>query len=130
MVVFILFYDLHLPHSRGLKEKRALIRPLKARLRNDFEISAAEVAHQDLLQRAGIGVAAVGADAEALEPLAERVSRYVASYAEENGLEIAAERHELLELGDPAAAGSFFGTGAGEPEEAGADDVEDPQEER
>ena len=52
MVVAIAVFDFHLPGCRGLKEKRAFLRPLKTRLRGDFEISAAEVAHQDLLQRA------------------------------------------------------------------------------
>jgi uncharacterized protein YlxP (DUF503 family) len=109
MVVAVLVFDLHLPFCRGLKEKRALVRPLKARLRGDFEISAAEVAHQDLLQRAVLGVSAVGSDAEALEPLAEKVSRYVSSYAEENGIEIADERRELISFGDVGSPASAFG---------------------
>jgi len=57
MVVAIAVFDVHLPHCRGLKEKRAFLRPLKAKLRGDFEISAAEVAHQDevdkMLRRPG-----------------------------------------------------------------------------
>ena len=109
MIVAIAVFDFHLPSSRGLKEKRAFLRPLKARLRGDFEISAAEVAHQDLLQRAALGVAAVGPDREALEPLLQKILSYVEGYAEENGAEIAAERHEFLNYGDVGAAGSAFG---------------------
>ena len=44
MVVAIALFDFHLPVCRGLKEKRAFLRPLKTRLRGDFGISAAEVA--------------------------------------------------------------------------------------
>ncbi len=109
MVVAITVFDFHLPSCRGLKEKRSFLRPLKTRLRGDFEISAAEVAHQDLLQRATLGIAAVGPDAEALEPLLQRIRRFIEGYAEENGAEIASERHEFVGFGDVGAPGSSFG---------------------
>jgi uncharacterized protein YlxP (DUF503 family) len=109
MVVALAVFDFHLPHSRGLKEKRAFLRPLKTRIRGDFQISAAEVAHQDLLQRASLGLAAVGPDREALEPLLERVLRYIESYAEEAGAEIASARREFLSYGDVGAPDSSFG---------------------
>jgi uncharacterized protein YlxP (DUF503 family) len=109
VVVSITIFDFHLPQCRGLKEKRAFLRPLKARLRGDFEISAAEVAHQDLLQRATVGVAAVGADREGLEPLMQKVLRWVEAYAEENGAEMAGLRREFLSYGDVGAPGNAFG---------------------
>jgi hypothetical protein len=115
MVVALAVFDFHLPLSRSLKEKRAFLRPLKARLRGEFEISAAEVAHQDLLQRAALGVAAVGADREALEPLLERVLRYVESYSEEAGGTVAAARREFLVYGGLEGPG---GGGFGEPMES------------
>lgn len=111
MVVALAVYEFHLPGCRGLKEKRSFLRPLKTRLRGDFEISAAEVAHQDLLQRASLGIAAVGPDPEALEPLLQRIRDFVEAYAEENGAEIASERHELVGFGDVGAPGSSFGAG-------------------
>ena len=110
MVVALAVFDFHLPHVRGLKEKRAFVRPLKSRLRGDFEISAAEVAHQDLLQRASVGVAAVGAHREALEPLLEKIVRFVETYAEEAGVEIALARREFLVYGDVGAPGNPFGS--------------------
>jgi uncharacterized protein YlxP (DUF503 family) len=113
VVVAIAIFDFHLPHCRGLKEKRAFLRPLKAKLRGDFEISAAEVEHQDLLQRAVVGVAAVGPDRGALEPLLAKVGAYVEAYAEENGVEIAASPLEFLSYGDVATPGGLFGAGEG-----------------
>lgn len=109
MVVALALFEFHLPHSRGLKEKRAFVRPLKTRLRQEFSVSAAEVAHQDLLQRAAIGVAAVGADREALEPLLEKVLGFVERTAEDEGVEVASARREFLEYGDVGAPGSRFG---------------------
>jgi uncharacterized protein len=114
MIVAIAVFDFHLPACRGLKEKRSFLRPLKARLRGEFEISAAEVAHQDLLQRAVIGVAAVGPDREALEPLLQKVRGFVEGYAEENGAEIATEGHEFLNYGDVGRAGNGFGGATGD----------------
>jgi len=113
MVVAIALFDFHLPHCRGLKEKRAFLRPLKAKLRGDFEISAAEVAHQDLLQRALLGVAAIGPDRTALEPLLAKVAGFVEGYAEASGAEMSSTRHEFLTYGDVAAPGSGFGADDG-----------------
>ncbi len=109
MVVAVAVFDFHLPYCRGLKEKRAFVRPLKARLRGDFEISAAEVAHQDLLQRAVLGVSAVGPDREAVEPLLAKVVEFVEGYAEEQSAEIASARHEFVTYGDVGSPASSFG---------------------
>ena len=109
MVVALAVFDFHLPACRGLKEKRAFLRPLKARLRGGFEISASEVAHHDRIQRAAVGVAAVGAGRSALEPLLSKVLEYVEGWAEESGVEVTSLRSEFLEYGDVGAAGSSFG---------------------
>ena len=109
MVVALAVFDFHLPTCRGLKEKRSFLRPLKARLRGGFEISAAEVAHHDLLQRASVGVAAVGPDRSGLEPLLGKVVEFVEPWAEESGVELTSLRSEFLEYGDVGAAGSSFG---------------------
>ena len=80
MVLAYAVYDLHLPGCRSLKEKRMVVRSLKARVRNQFEVSAAEVADQDLLQRASLGVAAVGPDQEPLDALLQNILSFVESH--------------------------------------------------
>ncbi len=117
MVVAVALFEFHLPQSRGLKEKRAFVRPLKTRLRNEFAVSAAEVAHQDLLQRAAIAVAAVGADREALEPLLQKIVGFVERTAEDEGVELSGARREFLEYGDVGAPASHFGAGGDEEDE-------------
>ena len=77
MVIGYAVFDLHLPGCRGLKEKRMIVKSLKTRIRNDFEISASEVDGQDLLQRARIGVAAVGPEQAPLDALLQHVLRFV-----------------------------------------------------
>lgn len=80
MVIAYAVYDLHLPGCRGLKEKRMIVRSMKARVRNEFEVSAAEVGHQDLLQRAQIGVAVVGPDQEPLDAVLQKILTFVESH--------------------------------------------------
>jgi uncharacterized protein len=47
------------PHSQSLKEKRAVLNRLKARLSDRFGLSVAEVEYQDLWQRGALGLALV-----------------------------------------------------------------------
>ena len=54
-------FDLHVPESRSLKAKRAVIRPIVDGLRHRFHLSVAETGHLDQWQRAEIGVAIVAA---------------------------------------------------------------------
>ena len=77
MVIAYAVFDLHLPGSRGLKEKRMVLASLKSRIRREFEVSAAEVEHQDLLQRAALGVAAVGPDQVPLDALMQKILGFV-----------------------------------------------------
>jgi hypothetical protein len=58
MVVAVLSVELFLPMSGSLKDKRMVLRRLKDRLAT-LNVSVAEVAHQDVWQRAGLGIAAV-----------------------------------------------------------------------
>lgn len=62
MVVGIVRIELHLPASRSLKDKRQVLRSLKDRIRERAQASVAEVEHQDLWQRAALGVAVVATD--------------------------------------------------------------------
>ena len=57
MVGALVEIDVHVPASSSLKEKRGVIKALIARLRRDLNVSVAEVGHQDLWQRATLGVA-------------------------------------------------------------------------
>jgi uncharacterized protein YlxP (DUF503 family) len=77
MVIAYALFDLHVPGCRGLKEKRMIVKSLKSRIRNEFEISAAEVGDQDLLQRSLLGVAVIGPDQPPLDALLQNVLRFV-----------------------------------------------------
>ena len=58
MTVALLSLECHLPMSQSLKDKRMVLRRLKDRL-GAQNVAVAEVAHQDLWQRAGLAIVTV-----------------------------------------------------------------------
>jgi uncharacterized protein YlxP (DUF503 family) len=62
MIVGSCRIELFIPESGSLKGKRHVLKGIKDRIRNRFNVSVAEVDHQDLWQRASIGVAVVSTD--------------------------------------------------------------------
>lgn len=77
MKVVLLTWDLHLPGCRSLKEKRTVVRSLRDRLRQRFQVSAAEVGRQDVHDRALLAAAFVAADGQTAERLAGQLERFV-----------------------------------------------------
>jgi uncharacterized protein len=82
VIVCALRIDLHLPQVHSLKEKRAVIRPIIDGARNRHHVAAAETDHQDLWQRAEIGMALVGSSHHHVGELADAVERFVWSFPE------------------------------------------------
>jgi uncharacterized protein YlxP (DUF503 family) len=52
-------FEIFIPASRSLKDKRQVLRSVTSSVRNKFNVSIAEVAHQELWQRAAFGVSCV-----------------------------------------------------------------------
>ena len=75
MPIGVLTLELHLPEAHSLKEKRFVVRKIKDRLRSRFNVAVAELDHQDLWQRALLGVVSISSDRKALENLLEAVER-------------------------------------------------------
>ncbi len=77
MVVGTCTIELHLPENHSLKGKRRIIRSLRDRLRNNFNVSVAEIEHQQLWQRATLGIACVSNDSKKVDQLLNRVVNFV-----------------------------------------------------
>ena len=58
MRIAVLHVELYIPHALSLKEKRMVLRRIKDRLQK-FNVAVAEVEHQDLWQRSGLGLVAI-----------------------------------------------------------------------
>ncbi|MGH3884763.1 MAG: DUF503 domain-containing protein, partial [Pseudonocardiaceae bacterium] len=78
---------------RSLKQKRSLVRPVVAQLRQRFDVAVAEAGHADLHRRSLIGVAAVAADASHIRDVLDACERLVAGRPE---LELLGARHRML----------------------------------
>jgi len=61
--------ELRIPGVQSLKAKRRVLRGLLARLDEGFDVSIAEVDHQDDWQRATVGVAVVASEHAHLEQI-------------------------------------------------------------
>jgi uncharacterized protein len=82
MVVGIVSFELHLPESRSLKDKRRVLKSLIDRVFQRYRVSIAETAFHDLHQRAEISIAAVTVKEVEMETLMENVRSLVESVHE------------------------------------------------
>jgi len=74
MVIGLLTLELHFPGARSLKDKRQALRSLETRIRNRFNVSVAEVEHQDLWQRSLLAVVGVNTDHAHLESTLQKIA--------------------------------------------------------
>ncbi|HYT70796.1 MAG TPA: DUF503 domain-containing protein [Gemmatimonadales bacterium] len=70
-------WELHLDACHSLKDKRRVLKSLKDRLHNRFNVSAAETAHHDLWQRAELTVCVVATDRGHAENVLREADRLV-----------------------------------------------------
>jgi uncharacterized protein YlxP (DUF503 family) len=69
--------ELHLPDVGSLKDKRHVLKGLKEKVRARFEVSVAEVDHQDIWQRATLALAYVSADARHANTVISKAMDYI-----------------------------------------------------
>jgi uncharacterized protein len=77
MVVGVLRLTLYLAESQSLKDKRAVLRKIKARVRNEFNVSIAECDEHDLWQKTLLGICQVGADQAYVDGALRAVVRFI-----------------------------------------------------
>jgi uncharacterized protein YlxP (DUF503 family) len=77
MFVGIARVEIHVPAATSLKEKRSVVKGLKDRIRSRLHAAVAEVDHQDLWQRAALGVAVVSGEAGHAAELLQAVRHLV-----------------------------------------------------
>jgi len=82
MNVGILQVELRIGHAQSLKDKRQVVKSVVDRLRASFNVSAAEIDHLDLHQRAMLGFAAVSNDAAHVRGLLQQVLNHLQRHPE------------------------------------------------
>jgi len=96
MTVGIAKISFRLHGNQSLKEKRRVVKSLIEKSRHRFNVSVAEVADQDLHQKATIGVAVIGSDGRVLNSVLDRIIDYMDSM---NLADLIQREVELIPLG-------------------------------
>lgn len=100
MLVAVALFEIHIPFAQSLKDKRMVVKSLRDKIRNRFEMSASEVAFQDLHQRARIAVAFIAHDHATADSNLEKVLHFVETNTEAT---LAGWTTEKLEFDEEAA---------------------------
>ena len=82
MIVGLITWELHLMGCQSLKDKRRVLKSLKDRLHNRFNVSAAETEHHDLWQRAELTACVVSTERGHAEQVLREADRLVAGEPE------------------------------------------------
>jgi uncharacterized protein len=77
MVVGVLRLELRVPENHSLKGKRSVIRTIKSRVQNKFNVSIAECDDHDLWQRITLGVSQVGNERGHVDACLREVVRFI-----------------------------------------------------
>jgi uncharacterized protein YlxP (DUF503 family) len=77
MVIGVCTLTLHVYAAQSLKDKRQVVKSILSRVRNEFNVSIAEVGGQDTWQRAELGVACVSTDQGYAHGQLESVVRFI-----------------------------------------------------
>ena len=92
MVVGVLRLTLFLPENHSLKGKRQVLRAIKDRVRNKFNVSIVESAGHEMWQRAELGICQAGTDRDFVDAALREVVRFI------EGLWLAPLGEEVLEI--------------------------------
>ncbi len=78
MVVGLIAWELEIYGAQSLKEKRSVVKSLKDRLHDRFNVSVAETAHQDVWQRAELTACVVAGERRHADSVLQSLDRFVA----------------------------------------------------
>ena len=79
MVIGVRSWELHVPGAHSLKEKRSVVKSLKDRLHNEFNLSVAETGHHDVWQTAELTACVVAVDRRQADSVLASADRLVES---------------------------------------------------
>jgi uncharacterized protein YlxP (DUF503 family) len=77
MFIGSLQVELLIPGSTSLKEKRMVLTSIKKRLQNKFNVSVAELDHQDLWQRASLGIVTVSNERQFVRGAMDKILNFI-----------------------------------------------------
>lgn len=75
MIVAALTVEIHISASQSLKDKRSVLKSIKDRVKNKFNVAYAEIDYQDKWQRATLAFVTVSASKSMAEEIIQKVFR-------------------------------------------------------
>lgn len=93
LIIGVLQFELIIHDSQSLKDKRRVVRSVKDRLHNEHQVSVAEVAAQDTLNQALLGLACVGTDGKRVGEVLDRITEKLRATP---GAELGSVRRHIL----------------------------------
>ncbi|HOP32480.1 MAG TPA: DUF503 domain-containing protein [Candidatus Hydrothermia bacterium] len=79
MLIGVLVLDLYLPMCNSLKEKRSVVKRLKDKIRNSFNVSVSELDDQDIWRRTQIGVSCISMNGKDANNILSKIVNLVES---------------------------------------------------
>ena len=83
--------ELHLPGVDSLKGKRHVLKGLKEKVRQRFEVAVAEVDHHDIWQRATLAVACVSHDSRHANEVVSKAIDYIEGNVDGRVIDVSVE---------------------------------------
>ncbi|MDX1632571.1 MAG: DUF503 domain-containing protein [Thermoanaerobaculia bacterium] len=77
MLIGLTTFEIHLPHSRSLKEKRRVVKGVVDRIHDRYRVSVLESDHHDLLQRTQISVVMAARDESEIDRIMTQIRTVV-----------------------------------------------------
>lgn len=77
MVIGVRSWELHVPGAHSLKDKRSVIKSLKDRMHNEYNVSVAETGRHDSWQSAELTACLVASDRRHAESVLAALDRFV-----------------------------------------------------
>jgi uncharacterized protein YlxP (DUF503 family) len=77
MIIGILVIEIFINSSCSLKEKRFVLKSIKDKLKNKFNVSVAELEYQDKWQRAEVGIALISNSQPHAEKSLQNIFRFL-----------------------------------------------------
>lgn len=77
MIVGVGQVELYIPDSGSLKSKRFVLKSIKTKIRNKFNVSVAEIENNDKWQRASLGLAVVSNDRKIVDSTLTQVINFI-----------------------------------------------------
>lgn len=94
MIIGTCIYDIHIYCSQSLKDKRRILKSVIDRIKNKFNVSIAEIDHQDSWDHAVIGIAVVSNHTTHVNQMLNNITHFLEN--SDNEIEITHVTMEII----------------------------------